>query len=371
MFASNDRLQRFRRERQKVWSPYGEMIPAERSFGFGLLGQTPTQFVKVTYPVGGETFTGKSTIAVTWQTDSSVPQAAKVKQTRLAFTKDGITWNLIKILPGNPGTFNWKLPDVKNPQMIIIKVALLSGTGAVLTRDQSDTAFNVIPVVTGVVPTPTPTPVQKIVKVISPNGGETFASGSVIPIRWETSAVPEAVKVIQTRIALTFDGKTWQQIAVLPGNPNGYNWKAPVLKKSRMVLIRVSLLSRDKVLAQDKSDAPFTIEVPVTAVTIPGATITEEVTPTEVTPVTPTPIDYYTPTYAPDAGYTPYQEEYYEPETPGAPGAEEVIPTVEGETPVTEAGVGVLGEMSPMKMLLLGGGALALVYFMSKGKKRR
>lgn len=372
MFAASDRLQRFGRMRQPTWSPYGEMLPAERSFGFGLLGQTPAQFVKVTYPVGGETFPAKSEITITWETDSSAPKAAKVKQTRISFTKDGKTWFLIKTLPGNPGSFKWKLPDVKKSQMIIVKVVLLSGTGVALTKDQCDSPFNVIPVVSGVVPTPSET--VNFVKIISPNGGETFTSGSTIPIRWETQAVPEAAKVVQTRVAFTLDGKTWQRIAILPGNPNGYDWKTPVLKKNRMALIRVSLISQSgKVLAQDKSDSPFNIVMPA-VVTEPGATITTETpvtTETPLTPVTPTPIEYYTPTYAPEASYTPYQEESYT--------EEGVFPTEEGVTvPTTETGApvtpvseaGIFGGVNTTTLLLLGGGAL-LLYFMSKGKKRR
>lgn len=372
MFAANDRLQRFGRMRQPVWSPYGEMLPAERSFGFGLLGQTLEQFVKVTYPVGGETFPAKSEITITWQTDSSAPKAAKVKQTKISFTKDGKTWILIKTLPGNPGSFKWKLPDVKKSQMVVVKVVLLSGTGVALTRDQCDSPFNVIPVVSGVVPTPSET--VNFVKIIYPNGGETFLPDSTITIRWETQAVPEAAKVIQTRIAFTFDGKTWQQVAVLPGNPNGYNWKAPKVKKTKMALIRVSLISKDgKVLARDRSDAPFTIYAPVEVpevTTVPEViTPVEEVIPSaETTSVTPTPIEYYTPTYAPEAGYTPYQEEYYAEEGLSPTEESVTVPTAETGTPVTEAGI--FGGISTTTLLLLGGGAL-LLYFMSKGKKWR
>ncbi len=90
--------------------------------------------------------------------------------------------------------------------------------------------------------------------VTAPNGGETFAPGDVVTIRWQSEGVPE-----QTLVEFSLDAGTswWPVFPPNTGNPGQYNWLVP-LADSDEVQVRVSSVNRpDDVY--DVSDASFTI----------------------------------------------------------------------------------------------------------------
>jgi len=90
------------------------------------------EVVRVTSPYGGETLKSGSTWAIRWVTNKTIRPVAK---TVLKYTTDGITWNPIKTLSGNPGTYNWKVPNATKGK---VKVILKDAGGVDIGNDVSD-----------------------------------------------------------------------------------------------------------------------------------------------------------------------------------------------------------------------------------------
>jgi hypothetical protein len=76
------------------------------------------------------------------------------------------------------------------------------------------------------------------VRLTSPQGGESFAGGSAVPIRWTASA-PEGLRSCD--IQASYDaGRTWHPIALdLPGDATSYDWRLPASEGIDNVRVRV------------------------------------------------------------------------------------------------------------------------------------
>jgi hypothetical protein len=100
------------------------------------------EVVKVTWPNGGETATSGDISAITWTTNGTNKDVAKV---RLSYTKDGgVSWNLIDTVGGNPGTYLWEVPGVgKKKDRCKVKVELRDESGNILGKDSSDGWFTI------------------------------------------------------------------------------------------------------------------------------------------------------------------------------------------------------------------------------------
>ena len=70
--------------------------------------------------------------------------------------------------------------------------------------------------------------------ILAPNGGESFFSGSIIPISWSlpqpdsTDGRPVKVEIYFTDIYTTKQEPDWQQIAVISDSDTSYQWKSPL-----------------------------------------------------------------------------------------------------------------------------------------------
>jgi len=107
---------------------------------------------------------------------------------------------------------------------------------------------------------PALTPKTASLTVLGPNGGETFAPGDIVTIRWQSEGVPETVLV---EFSLD-DGIFWWP--VFPpnvGNTGQYKWQVPLVDSDGMQ-VRVSSVNRPKVY--DTSDASFAVTQRVGAV---------------------------------------------------------------------------------------------------------
>jgi len=123
-------------------------------------------------------------------------------------------------------------------------------SGKAISRDQSDAPFTI-----------------EVLKLTSPNGGETPTQGDPLNIEW-TSHETQG-QVAKVKLSYTVNGgRTWLPIVALkdatylvPGS-HSYGWQAPEVPTTR-TNCKVKLELRDaagNVLGRDQSDNPFQIE---------------------------------------------------------------------------------------------------------------
>jgi hypothetical protein len=111
-------------------------------------------------------------------------------------------------------------------------------------------------------PEPPPDPPLELVRVISPNGGETLKSGGTQTIVWQTKDSAELVDRVQLLFTKN-DRRAWKKIALLPGNPGSYDWTVPIARKKTMSNCRVMVILRDasgNIVGSDASDNKFAIQ---------------------------------------------------------------------------------------------------------------
>lgn len=111
-------------------------------------------------------------------------------------------------------------------------------------------------------PEPPPDPPLEVVRVISPNGGETLRSGGTQTIVWQTNGSAELVDRVQLLFTKN-DRRAWKEIALLPGNPGIYDWTVQIARKKTMSNCRVMVILRDasgNIVGSDASDHNFAIQ---------------------------------------------------------------------------------------------------------------
>jgi hypothetical protein len=98
--------------------------------------------VKITSPNGGERLSPGSQHDITWQTRGS---KASVERAEIWYTTNGgVTWNLIKKMKGNPGSYFWTVPPVKKTRdRCLIKIVLRAATGEAVGIDQTDSFLTI------------------------------------------------------------------------------------------------------------------------------------------------------------------------------------------------------------------------------------
>jgi VCBS repeat-containing protein len=96
--------------------------------------------VKLTSPLGGETFTTENDVVITWTTITTL----NVAQVKLFYTLNGGTpRKKIDTINGNPGTYTWK-PPVEGT-LGKIGIQLQDDNGRTIGQNTSDDYFAVIP----------------------------------------------------------------------------------------------------------------------------------------------------------------------------------------------------------------------------------
>lgn len=191
-------------------------------------------------PNGGETLASGSTYTVRW-----IAPASTVKFTLQLSLNNGRagTWRAIATnLTTN--TYDWTVPSsVGNRAACRIRVIGLNAANRAVGADISDAPFTI-----------------ETVRVLSPNGGESFVSGAQETISWQTNAT--VVPVARVRLFYSINGgRTWRAITTITtGNPGSYVWTVPTVASAYSnVRVRVLLLNGRRNLGVDMSDAVFSI----------------------------------------------------------------------------------------------------------------
>jgi hypothetical protein len=163
-------------------------------------------------------------------------QAPSIKKFDLKYSIDnGTNWNLIKTVTGL-SCISWAVPIVsQNEKDCLIKVIGYDAGGAMITEDTSDKPFTI-----------------EVVRVMSPNGGETLTSGTKWTIKWQTNKTINPVTNV-TATNGTHGAKT------LTGNPGSYNWTVPSVSSTKC---KVKVILKDAggtKVGTDTSNKNFTI----------------------------------------------------------------------------------------------------------------
>uniref|UniRef100_A0A7V5XIA6 Bacterial repeat domain-containing protein n=1 Tax=Thermodesulfobacterium geofontis TaxID=1295609 RepID=A0A7V5XIA6_9BACT len=231
----------------------GELIEIDTNTGAGrLISDTNLSFYGLTTyslsglvnlrlitPNGREEVPAGGNYTITWQ----APQNAHHFTLQLS-TDNRQTWSVIKRnVTGN--SYNWKVPvPENNKRQSFIRVIAFDSANNRIGSDRSDRAFTI-----------------EVVKVTSPNGGETLKSGSTYTITWRTNQTIRPVAKVS--LSYTTDGgATWKGIKTFTGtNPGSFRWKVPAVDSPK-TQCKIRVILRDSagaVVGSDVSDSYFTI----------------------------------------------------------------------------------------------------------------
>jgi hypothetical protein len=210
----------------------------------------------LTSPNGGESWAGGSVHAITWTATDNVA----VTGVDLRYSTDGganysttIATNI-----ANSGSFNWTVPGTLGTAYRIQVVArdAASQTGS----DNSDANFSVVPEA-----------VPPNVTVSSPNGGESWATGSHHDITWsatDASGVPSVDLAYSTNGGATYPNA----IATAVANAGTFDWLVPSNAAGATFRVRVTAVDGNGNTGNDASNANFTVtdgQAPTASLTAP------------------------------------------------------------------------------------------------------
>jgi len=209
--------------------------------------------VTVNYPNGGDVFVVGTRQYVTWTYNS-------LNLVDVEYSLDnGSSWSNISTVSAIQGFTIWDVPVILSNTCLIRVIDIFNSNNV----DQSDQLFSIIgiPVVTpgkysggakdGYESALNVNPMR----VLSPNGGETFVAGSVMNITWRYPSLNNVNIFLSTN-----NGTNWTTIgSAIPSNNGSFNYTIPVAQiASSTCLIRVD--DAANALVKDTSDAVFTIQ---------------------------------------------------------------------------------------------------------------
>jgi len=209
------------------YSPEGGTPPPILEPGGGG-GTDPT--ITVTYPNGGETLEGGTTVNVTWTGSTS-------------FTKvdieyfDGSDWVAMVTGTADDGVHPWTVPNISTTAARIwMKGYSDSGNPA----DYSNSTFTIVP--SGGLET---------IEITSPNGGETLTGNTNHEITWTSSTTFDSVDIEY------YDGSDWNVVVTGTEDDGSYTWNVPSISTSKAQIWIKGWSSINN--PTDYSDSTFTI----------------------------------------------------------------------------------------------------------------
>jgi len=202
---------------------------------------TPGISFSLTTPNGGETIPSGSIYKIQWTATSPATQF------KLQYTMDnGLTWIPITTDFIGGTSYDWTVPTPSGNKKYtcLVKVRGYDASAKKVGADTSDKPFTV-----------------EVVKLTSPNGGDSLISGIPHTIIWTTNDTVNPV--VQVKLYFTTDGgTTWKLIpATITGNPGNYDWTPIVTTKKKNCKVKVVLKDvSGKTVGIDVSDSYFTIQ---------------------------------------------------------------------------------------------------------------
>jgi len=175
---------------------------------------------------------------ITWKAPASMVKF------NLSYSLDGgLTW--ASIAKGvTDRHYAWALPTPKKNKKALVKVKGFNAKSVLVGSDISDAPFTI-----------------EVVKVLGPNGGETFYSPGSATITWQTNVT--AAEVTTVKLSYTLNGGlTWNSIETLTVNEGTYDWTLPPVKADK-TKCKVKVILKDvkgNIVGSDVSDRFFTIQ---------------------------------------------------------------------------------------------------------------
>ncbi|MCF8457826.1 MAG: hypothetical protein K9H62_18005 [Bacteroidales bacterium] len=191
--------------------------------------------ITIIQPNGGESWTAGNTHNITWSSTGMI-SFVEIWYS----TNNGNNWYYIDDYAQNSGQFAWTVPAPISTTNALIKINEVYNTSVV---DVSDATFTISP------------PVNSIT-VSSPNGGETWTSGTTELITWtSTGSISNVVLYYSVN-----NGSSWLIINDYYQNTGQYVWTVPSYTTSN-ALIKIHAVGSS--LTVDVSDSVFSIAASV------------------------------------------------------------------------------------------------------------
>lgn len=183
----------------------------------------------LTYPNGGEFLQADSVKNILWT-------SGNITNVKLDYTtNNGTTWfTITNSTPAAPQSYAWTVPGVSTSSAKVrISDADFPSDNIV---DESNAVFSI-----------------NSLSLISPDGGETFAVNSTVPITWNSSASIANLRIEYT----TNNGTSWSTvIASTPAAAKTYAWVVPNTVSNQ---VRIRIADAANSFVADTSSAVFSI----------------------------------------------------------------------------------------------------------------
>jgi hypothetical protein len=215
----------------KVTSTTNSAISDTSNGPFTITGPSIT----VTSPNGGETLVRGSVVTLTWSYTGNPGASVKIQ----LYNGTTLSRTITSSTPLSAGTYKWAIPSLQSLGSNY-KIKITSTTNSTIS-DTSNGTFTIA---------------KPSITVISPNGGESFSRGSVIPIRWSSVGSPGAnVKILLYKgfyISRTITTSTSMSAGT-------YNWTIP-LTQTVGSTYKIKIVSTTSSSVGDASNSSFTIK---------------------------------------------------------------------------------------------------------------
>lgn len=196
------------------------------------------QAIEITAPNGGEEWQAGTAKNITWNSGG-------VTQVKIEYTtNNGIDWNqIIDQLP-NTGAYEWNVPNSLSTQCLV-KVSDATDSDPV---DLSNSKFSIVP--------------KPELRILSPNGGETWAAGQVDTIKWYSVGIENVSIQVSTN-----NGSIWGEIVKSTESDGEYATSFTVSSNQ----YKIKIFDADNESPTDESDGTFTVTAePSITVVVPN-----------------------------------------------------------------------------------------------------
>ena len=196
-------------------------------------------YAELLSPSTGEIIPSGTTYTINWETSTDTAFF------KLFYSTDkGTTWYSITPDLVTGTSYDWEVPSPKNNKTACLIKIIGYDSDRVEKTSFISKPFTI-----------------EVVKLTSPDGGETLTSSTSWPITWTTNETKTPVANVILQYTIN-NGMTWKTITrITGGNPGTYDWNIPVVSREKTKCkVKIILQNANgKVVGTDMSDDYFTI----------------------------------------------------------------------------------------------------------------